>query len=318
MRRSAKEIPVFEGVELAKLPDKPLHLAIGMFDGVHLGHQAVIESAVHSAERSGGVAAVLTFWPHPSALISPARRTRMIMEPAMKHRVVTRLGVQAIIEQPFGVDFSHITAREFLPWLKRKLPSLAGVYVGDNWRFGSDRAGDVAFLNKEAERLGVTVVSAPRICFNGEPISSTRIRESLRSGHIEQANQMLGYTYFSEGETQPGRRLGRTIGFPTLNLPWQPELEPMLGVYAVRVSSRNKREGMPGVANYGLRPTVDASGHPLLEVHLLTECPFQCGDWISVEWVKFLRAEARFANLEELKAQISRDCDAARAEFSLR
>lgn len=310
-------MPVFEGLDLARLPDRPLHLAIGMFDGVHLGHQAVIESALHSAVRSGGVAAVLTFWPHPSALISPGRRTRMLMEPAMKHRVLARLGIEAIIEQPFGVDFARITASEFLPRLKQALPTLAGVYVGDNWRFGSDRTGDVAFLVREAERLGVSIISVPRICFNGTPISSTRIRENLRSGKIEEVNQLLGYTYFAEGETQPGRRLGRTIGFPTLNLAWQPELEPQLGVYAVRVSSREGGERLPGVANYGLRPTVDASGHPLLEVHLLSECPFECGSWILVEWIRFIRAEARFPNLEALKNQISRDCEAARAEFSL-
>ena len=288
-----------------------------MFDGVHLGHQAVIESAVHSAARAGGVAAVLTFWPHPSALINPRRRTRMIMAPEMKHRVLGRLGVDAIIEQPFGVDFARITAAEFVPHLKRAWPHLAGLYVGENWRFGSDRVGDVSFLLRVAEREGVAVWSAPRICYNGAPISSTRIRDCLSQGTIEEANAMLGYTYFAEGETEPGRRLGRTIGFPTLNLPWRPELEPALGVYAVRVSRAEGRERLPAVANYGLRPTVDASGHPLLEVHVLGDCPFQCGDEIMVEWQRFLRAEARFANLEALKAQIARDCMAARAEFSL-
>lgn len=295
-----------------------MHLAIGMFDGVHLGHQTVIEAAVHSAERTGGRSAVLTFWPHPSALLHPERRTRMLMEPAMKHSVLARLGIDAVIEQPFGVDFAGITAAEFLPRLKRHLPSLAGICVGENWRFGSDRNGDVPFLVEAAEREGVSIISVPRTCYNGTPISSTRIRECLASGHLDQVNAMLGYTYFAEGETQPGRRLGRTIGFPTLNLAWQPELEPMLGVYAVRVSSRDGHERLPGVANYGLRPTVDASGHPLLEVHLLAPCPFECGAWIHVEWVKFLRAEARFASLEALKEQIGRDCAAARAEFSLR
>ncbi|HEY8933511.1 MAG TPA: hypothetical protein VIM44_09385, partial [Rariglobus sp.] len=118
----------------AALPARPLHLAIGMFDGVHLGHHAVIEAAVHSAKRCGGVSAVLTFWPHPSRLFRPDNAVRLIMTPALKNRQLARLGVDAVITQPFDANYASIEAEEFLPRLKRALPSLTTIYVGENWR----------------------------------------------------------------------------------------------------------------------------------------------------------------------------------------
>lgn len=307
----------FFGIDEAKIPSRPLHLAIGMFDGVHLGHQAVIESAVRSAARSGGQAGVLTFWPHPSALVRPEKRTRMIMSPDIKREVLGKLGVDVIIQQPFGADFARISAEEFLPTLKKALPQLASIYVGENWRFGAGRQGDVAFLLRSAEKLGLSVLSAPRIQYNGEAISSTRIREHLAAGEMPQVNALLGYAYFAQGETEPGRQLGRTMGFPTLNLAWEPELQPAYGVYTVRVFGRGAEGGLPGVANYGLRPTVEDSKAPRLETHILGPCPFPCGDKIRVEWLRFLRPERRFESVEQLKAQIAKDCLEARADFSL-
>ncbi len=153
----------FSDLAGVKLPPRPLHLAIGMFDGVHLGHQAVIEPAVHSARRCEGLAGVLTFWPHPSVVFKAAARVRMLMNPQMKARVLLRLGVDVVIEQPFTLAFARIAAEEFLPHLQRHLPHLAGVYVGENWRFGAGRKGDVKLLLAEAAKHQVPVVSVPRI-----------------------------------------------------------------------------------------------------------------------------------------------------------
>ncbi len=301
----------FQELEDVRLPARPLHLAIGMFDGVHLGHQAVIESAVHSARRCGGLAGVLTFWPHPSALLQPAARTRMLMSPEMKYRVLRGLGVDVVIQQPFTPAFARIEAGEFLPHLRRLLPQLAGVYVGENWRFGAGRRGDVRLLLASAGQHSVPVVSVPRMICNGEPISSTRVRDCLEAGRVEEANLLLGYSYLAEGVVTPGRRLGRSLGFSTLNVPWQPELQPRFGVYVVRVAGEAEA-ARPGVANYGLRPTVTPAGGPLLEVHVLGACPFGPGMRVTVEWLKFLRPEQKFAGVEELRAQIGRD--RARAE----
>ncbi len=312
----------FTGIgEAAGLPG-PLHLAIGMFDGLHLGHQSVIEACLHSAARAGGSAAVLSFWPHPSALMNPERRTRMMMPPAVKRQVLARLGVVALIEQPFTEAFGAIPAEDFLPMLRAALPALSAVYVGENWRFGAGRKGDVSLLLASAVRLGVSVFSAPRVHFNGEPISSSRIRASLASGDMASVNALLGYSYFARGCTSQGRQLGRTIGFPTLNLAWQPELAPAFGVYAVRVASAASFDAgvplwHPAIANYGMRPTIGGALEPLLESHLLGECPFGYGDEIVVEWLRFVRPERRFPGLQELKLQIQEDTRKVSEDFRL-
>jgi riboflavin kinase / FMN adenylyltransferase len=302
----------------AVLPSRPLHLAIGMFDGVHLGHHAVIEAAVHSARRSGGLAAVLTFWPHPSRLFRPEDPVRLIMTPDLKNRQLARLGVDLVISQPFTADYAGIEAVEFLPRLKAALPSLTTVYVGENWRFGRGRRGDIALLISEARQHGISVVSAQRINQNGEPISSTRIRAYLEEGRMEEANALLGYTYFAEGVVAPGKQLGRRLGFPTLNIEWQPDLRPRFGVYAVLVSGANSAKSYPAIANYGLRPTVENVTAPRLEVHVLGDCPFDAGDALTVEWLNFIRPESKFANVDELRTQIAADIDSARQWFSRR
>ncbi|MDB6167559.1 MAG: riboflavin biosynthesis protein RibF [Verrucomicrobia bacterium] len=311
-------IAQFSGLENAALASSALHLAIGMFDGVHLGHRAVIEAAVQSARRSGGTAAVLTFLPHPSTLFRPEHPTRLIMDQANKARVLHRLGVDAMITQPFTREFAQVEAEGFVPWLKQRAPALAAIYVGENFRFGKGRRGDIALLVAEGRKHGVHVFSAPRVNLDGEPISSTRIRALLEAGDVSAANALFGYSYFAEGPVVPGKRLGHTIGFPTLNVAWAPDLRPRFGVYVVRVLGAKAVEALPGVANYGLRPTVEQAHEPLLEAHLLVPCPFVAGDHVTVKWLRFLRPEQKFAGVEELRAQIARDRAAAAADFALK
>jgi riboflavin kinase/FMN adenylyltransferase len=307
----------FNGLERVALPNRPLHVAIGMFDGVHLGHRAVIESAVQSARHSGGVSLVLTFAPHPSVLFRPDNPTRMIMDLPFKMEKLGSLGVDAVVVQPFTRDFAAISAEEFIPFIKRHLPRLAGIYVGENFRFGQGRRGDVAMLVAEGRRHGIMVFSAPRVNLDGEPISSTRIRERIQGGDMPGAAALLGYVYTAAGPVVHGKHLGRTLGFPTLNLGWSPDLRPRYGVYAVRVSGALSYGWLPAVANYGLRPTVEQAVEPRLEIHLLVACPYGAGDPITVEWVRFLRPEKKFGGIDELRAQIARDVAEARAEFSL-
>jgi len=305
------------GLAHAVVPPRPVHLAIGIFDGVHLGHRAVIEAAVQSARRSGGVAAVLTFAPHPSVLFRPENPTPLIMETETKAALLRDLGVELVIVEPFTAAYAAIEAGDFVPELRRYLPRLATVYVGENWRFGRGRKGDVALLIAEGRKAGIGVFSAPRVNLDGEPISSTRIRALLTSGEIGAANTLLGRTYGAAGAVKPGKRLGRTLGFPTLNLDWAPGLRPRYGVYTVRVFGALAPEARPGVANYGLRPTVEEACEPRLETHVLGPCPYAEGDVIRVEWLSFLRPEQKFGSRAELEAQIGHDVAAARAEFSL-
>jgi len=307
----------FDGLDRVALPGRPLHVAIGIFDGVHLGHRAVIEAAVQSARHGGGVSVVLTFSPHPSVLLSPENPTRMILDLPAKVERLGALGVDAVVVQPFTRDFAAISAEEFIPYVKRHLHRLAGVYVGENFRFGRGRRGDVAMLVAEGRRHAITVFSAPRVNLDGEPISSTRIRELIGKGDMKGAAALLGYAYTASGTVVHGKHLGRKLGFPTLNLGWSPDLRPCYGVYAVRVSGAKSFGWLPAVANYGLRPTVEEALEPRLEVHMLVTCPYAAGDPIAVEWVRFLRPERKFAGIEELRSQIAKDVAAARSEFSL-
>ncbi|MFY9926014.1 MAG: riboflavin biosynthesis protein RibF [Opitutaceae bacterium] len=307
----------FEGLDQTALPPRPLFLAIGIFDGVHLGHRAVIESAVQSAVHSGGVSVVLTFDPHPSVLFRPDNPTRMILDLPAKIAKIGSLGVDAVVVQPFTRDFAAISAEDFVPFIKRHLPRLAGIYVGENFRFGQGRRGDVAMLVSEGKRHAISVFSAPRVNLDGEPISSTRIRERILTGDMKGAAALLGYTYTAEGNVVHGKHLGRTIGFPTLNLGWSPDLRPLYGVYAVRVRGPKSYGWLPAVANYGLRPTVEDAQEPRLEIHLLATCPYGAGDPVTVEWIRFLRPERKFGGIDELRSQIARDVAEARAEFSL-
>jgi len=313
---STRQFSSTESAGAAIARDRPLHLAIGMFDGVHLGHRAVIETAVQSARGSGGLAAVLTFRPHPSRIFCPQRPTRLIHDPGTQAGLLAGLGVDAVIFEPFTPGFARIEAGDFLPWLRQRLPSLAGVHVGGGWRFGAGRAGDVARLVESARGTGISVCGVPAVEFDGEPVNSTRIRLLLESGDIARANALLGYAYFARGPVIAGKKLGRTLGFPTLNLAWSPELTPRFGVYFVRVSGRGAT--LPGIANYGVRPTVEKAAAPQLETHVLGACPLDDGDVITVEWLESLRPEMAFSGLAELRSRIEADVGEARAWFALR
>jgi len=308
----------FTDLAKVRLPSGPVHLAIGMFDGVHLGHRATIQPAIKAARASNGMAVVLTFWPHPSSLFRPSDPTRLIQSPATKAVVLGSLGVDAIVTLPFTSEFAQLPAEVFLPWLKRHLPMLAAVYVGENFRYGCRRQGDAGSLCASGASLGLDVHVAAPMAVAGEGVSSTRIRTLLLAGEIAQANALLGYPYFSDGVVSTGKRLGRTIGVPTLNLSWSPDLKPRFGVYAVRVRGSKSASALPGVANYGLRPTVENTHEPKLEVHVLSDCPYDAGDHLTVDWLHFIRPEQKFSDLDALRAQIARDAESARAQLAER
>jgi riboflavin kinase/FMN adenylyltransferase len=303
----------FDALERVDLPAGRVHLAIGMFDGVHRGHQAVIRSTIESARARGGWAGVLTFTPHPSEVLRPDQAVKLIHPLELKRRLLAALGIDFLIEHPFTPAFAGMSAPAFLAELKTRLPGIERVYVGENFRFGRGREGDLALLNSAALAAGFAVHSMPRIADEQGAISSSRLRELLKAGQIESANALLGYSYFSEGRVQAGQQLGRTLGFPTLNIAWAPALRPAFGVYAVVIRGA---DGIPllGVANYGLRPTVEeAAAAPRLEVHVLGSTTLTYGEPVRVQWLRFLRAEKKFGGLDELRAQVELDCGAAAA-----
>ena len=291
----------------------PLHLAIGIFDGVHLGHKAVIEPSVINAKRCDGISGVLTFDPHPSHLFRPKDPTALIMPIDAKTEILHEIGVDCVIRKRFDQSFASLTAKKFLVTLKKSLPTLISIYVGENFRFGLNREGDIATLTKSGQDLGLGVFSAERIKYEGEPISSTRIRKKLEAGEIDKANDLLGYNYKIRAQIVNGAKLGREIGFPTMNLPWLPECKPRYGVYFVRFGMPGSADRHAAIANYGIRPTVtDTAIAPVLEIHALDGTNLASGDTLDVEWLHFIRPEQKFNGIEDLKAQIVKDCAEAR------
>ncbi len=300
--------------ELAGLT-RPIHLAIGMFDGVHLGHRTVISSATSAAQLDGGLSAVLTFSPHPSHLFRPEDPTPQIYPLRVKEDILRDLGVDLCLTRRFDADFARLTAAEFTRWLRRILPSLASVSVGENFRFGSGRGGSPTVLLEQLHRHRVSVFSCERVHLDGDAISSTRIRSMLPETPIERTNPLFGLPYRSIATVRPGKQLGRTLGFPTLNLPFEAEILPLRGVYVVRYQKLGKTRSAPrpGVANFGLRPTVEKTTEPLLEVHSLEGEAPGYGDTVMVEWIRLLRPEKKFSGTGELRAAITADRQAALA-----
>jgi len=293
-----------------------LHLAIGAFDGVHLGHRAVLHSAREAARADGGIVGVLTYDPHPSKVLRPESSVPLIFTRAQKDDRLTEAGAQLIHHEKFDRNHAGIEAADFPKWLKTTFPHLKSLHVGSNFQYGRGRAGngETLIAHGATEGLGVRLVSA--ISLGTDAVSSSRIRQCLSSGELELANAMLLRPYEAEGAIIGGRRLGRTIGFPTLNVAWEPELKPAFGVYAVEVIF--KGEALPAVANYGQRPTVESGPvAPLLEAHVLRGAAPTTGDAVRVRWVRRLRSEQKFADLAALQAQIAKDSALARQVLGL-
>jgi riboflavin kinase / FMN adenylyltransferase len=311
---------VFQGIEELRRLTEPLHLAVGMFDGIHIGHQAVIEACLNTAHNSGGKAGVLTFWPHPSHLLRPDAAVPQIMPLQSKLWTLRRKQLDFAVVQPFSSDLAAIEAEGFMSWLKEGAPSLATLFVGENFRFGKGRSGDVALLRQLAMKVGVHVVSMEHCKVDGESVSSTRIRDLLKSNDFNSIRLLLGHPYSVIGKTIPGRQIGREIGFPTLNIAWDPELKPPFGVYAanlLRLGGSGDSRQLPGVANYGTRPTYGDTREPVLEIHLLAPIHIDYGTEVAVELLQFLRPERRFRSPEDLAVQIAADVTEAKKLFAL-
>jgi len=300
--------------ELGDLPG-PLHLAIGVFDGVHLGHRAVIEAAKDSAGEKGGTVVVVTFDPHPVEVLAPENAPRLLTDTAHKLRLFAReAGIGHVLLVRFNREFAGLGGEDFVRRLLLAAPEagIARVCVGNEWRFGRGRSGDVALLERLGREHGFAVSGIGLVEIGGQRVSSTRVREAVASGDLETAALLLGRPYSVFGTVVKGRQLGRTLGFPTANLAvWREQLPPA-GVYAVRATGTG--DGWNGVANLGFRPTVEGGDAELkLEVHLFGLDHEIYGEELEVEFAAWIRAERKFDGLEELRSQIEADAAAARA-----
>jgi riboflavin kinase/FMN adenylyltransferase len=284
-------------IRVTSLPDaepRPRHVAIGTFDGVHLGHQAVIDDAD----------TVLTFDPHPLEILHPAALPKLIMPFSVKRDVIDGLGVEELVVIPFDADFAHHSAEDFIEHVLIERLSATKVSVGENFRFGAKAKGDPEMLRARPE-FETRVV--PLVEVDGETVSSTRIRALVAAGDMEGAQHCLGAPFMVEGEVVKGDQRGRELGFPTANFVPDDRLAyPGHGVYAAFA------DGVPAAVNVGVRPTFETGRGVLIETYLIDRDEDLYGRTLRVAFVERLRGEKRFSSAEDLVAQMQRDVEDAK------
>jgi len=293
---------------------REVSLAIGVFDGVHLGHQQIIRQTVADARQHDGVAVVLTFDQHPNAIIAPDRLPPLIYSQSQKVRAIELLDADALLVKRFDRAFSDQTGESFIRSLVRDFGQLQSVCVGADFVFGYKRSGNVALLRQLARELNFTVHGVSAVSLDNRVVSSTRIREAIRLGDFDSASQMLGRPYSLAGQVVHGDQLGRKLGIPTANLDMNGLLLPPTGVYAAHALVRGSNHR--AVVNIGHRPTLQNPAPELrLEIHLLNFNAELYGEEVEVTFASKLRDERRFASLDELKAQVSHDIAEAQRRF---
>ncbi len=297
--------------------EKPCVLAIGMFDGLHIGHRRVIEKAKEIAKKQKAVVGVLTFSPHPSKVIDTGRPpVNMMFDSSVRVKMFESVGVETIFVKKFDKRFAGKSSSDFEKFLKGKFPNLRGLVTGENFLFGKNAEGNKDTLAEMASRNGWEYFAVKGAYLkSGERMSSSLMRIALNTGDLKLFEKIASVAYTAEGLVTSGKRLGRTIGFPTLNLLWNPDCKPPFGVYAVKL--QKGKTTYFGVANYGVNPTVGKTS-PVLETNLFNNVRFGEGTYIKVSLIKFIRAEKKFKDVEALKIQIGKDKEKAKQFFKIK
>lgn len=297
-------------------PAQQTALTIGIFDGIHLGHQHIFHRVADAARGDSRlIPAGVTFDPHPLRLLRPEQAPPLIATLEQRLAGFARHGLQAALVLNFDLQFSLLSPEDFVRTILVEHLRAACVLVGENFRFGHRQAGDVARLAELGQQFGFRVEIVPPVRVSGEIVSSTAIRSAVQQGDMARAAQLLGRPFALSGQIQPGTGRGRTLLFPTLNLAPEQELLPKTGVYVTESELAGTR--YPSATNVGYRPTVDAASPQLtVESHLLGfGQTVPCGN-IEVAFLQRLREEMKFSSVDELRGQIARDLEATRRYFS--
>lgn len=287
-------------------------VTIGAFDGVHLGHQAVVRHLLDKSRELGVPSLVVVFEPLPREYFAPLRAPARLMSFREKFFAMRALGVDRLLRVRFNESLRAMSAQQFLDDIFVSGLGVRYVVLGDDFRFGNDREGDLEFIRQQGPRCGYEARPTPTLAIDGERVSSTRIREALASADFAEAERLLGRPYSISGKVVYGRQLGQVLGTPTANLKLHRLRAPLSGVYVVEVSGAGLACAA-GVANVGVRPTVGNSIEANLEVHLLDREITLYGQHIEVTFRHKLRAEQKFGSLDELRENIARDIENARA-----
>lgn len=296
-------------------PARGAVLSIGNFDGVHLGHQAILRYVVDRAQTLGAVSAAMTLDPHPVKLLRPRKAPQLLSTLEQRLELIGRTGIEVGLVVPFTHRLARMPAEDFVTDVLVGRLGIREVYIGANFRFGADRGGDVALLERMGQELGFKAAASPIVEIDGGVVSSTRVREAVAAGRVEEATAMLGRHVFIDGGVLEGKRLGRKLGFPTLNIEVKNEIEPACGVYITAVQIPSFGRTFASVTNIGTRPTVYENSIQTIETHLLDFTADVYRESVRLFFIKRLRDEVNFPSTVQLMAQIQRDVGAARLYF---
>lgn len=292
----------------------------GTFDGVHVGHQQILQRLCEVAQLSGGPAVVITYWPHPRLVLGPPPshpellELRLLSTLAERAAKLAEFGVDYLLVVPFTREFAQWTSEEYIQNILLRTVGTSKLVIGYDHRFGKNREGGFDYLSQHADRYGMSVEEIPREDVDAVGVSSTRIRRALETGDVATANRYLGYSYPLTGMVVKGRQLGRTIGWPTANIVCEEPLKliPARGVYAVLATTAAGTHH-PAMLNIGVRPTIGGDLAQTVEAHLLDFEGDLYDQPLTVQFVARLRDEQKFNGLDELKAQLALDAEAAQA-----
>ena len=293
-------------------------VSIGNFDGVHRGHEMLLRGAVARAGEVGAPAVALTFEPHPEKVLRPDSGLALLSTRAQKAQLLERLGIETLVEVGFDRRFAATTAEEFARDFLFARLAPREVRIGANFRFGAGRQGDVTFLERMGRLMGFDVVGFEPVMDDGAPISSSRIRREVADGHMEEAWRLLDRPYFVDGTVYSGERMGRTFGFPTINVELDNELSPPRGVYVTATHLPSFHKVFRSVTNIGVRPTVYENYRVTVESHLLDFTADVYHEPVRLYFMHRIRDEMVFPSSMALIAQIRRDSEAAASYFATR
>jgi riboflavin kinase/FMN adenylyltransferase len=295
----------------------PCAVTIGNFDGVHLGHQQILKRVIRLARENGWKAAALTFDPHPSKIVAPARAPHLLTTPGERARRMLDVGLDEVLILPFTPEVAHLSPEEFVRRILEEKLQARAVLVGDNFRFGHLAAGDAHMLEAFGHTYGFRTEVVQAVIWRGRIISSSEIRKAIEDGQLTRACRMLGRAYALKGRVVTGAGIGSKQTVPTLNLETSAEVIPKPGVYITRTHDQTAHREWPSITNVGYRPTFN--GHGLtIETFLLSPLVGESPGLISVEFLRWVREERKFRNAEELKGQILRDVGRAQTYFRRR
>ena len=288
-------------------------LALGNFDGVHRGHRKILDRVRISASERGATAAIVTFDPHPPRVVRPDKAPPLLMTTAQRLEAIAEAGVHSAAIVRFTTELSRWDPETFVRTVLVDWLHVAEVWVGANFVFGHDRAGNYSLLRALGAQYGFKAEKIDPVRYKDFVVSSTRIRRLVAEGRVDEAGALLGHQYYIDGTVVEGDKRGRTLGFPTANLKSDNELLPPHGVYATTVTI----DGVvrPSVTNVGVRPTVDHSGRTMVEAHLFDFSDDLYGRTVRVGFVQRMRDERAFESVDALRAQIADDCGRARVLF---